>query len=71
MASTGLRAFLRFLTGLYVCLNRGDVDPKAQQVLVYSTLLTVLFNLKWESLTRLSLFLVFIGRGQQKQPDVL
>ncbi|KAL0909547.1 hypothetical protein M5K25_020425 [Dendrobium thyrsiflorum] len=27
----GLRAFLRFMTGLYVCLNRGDVDPKAQQ----------------------------------------
>ena len=30
----GLRALLRFMTGLYVCLNRGDVDPKAQQVFV-------------------------------------
>jgi hypothetical protein len=29
---TGLRAFLRFMTGVSVCLNRGDVDPKAQQV---------------------------------------
>ena len=38
MASTGLRAFLRFLTGLYVCLNRGDVDMKAQKVIIYSTL---------------------------------
>ncbi|KAJ0974794.1 hypothetical protein J5N97_016759 [Dioscorea zingiberensis] len=28
---TGLRALLRFFTGLYVCLNRGDVDPKARQ----------------------------------------
>ncbi|GAB2284648.1 hypothetical protein Dimus_019100 [Dionaea muscipula] len=27
----GLRALLRFLTGLYVCLNRGDVDPKSRQ----------------------------------------
>lgn len=34
----GLRALLRFLTGLYVCLNRGDVDPKAQQVFVAFTL---------------------------------
>ncbi|KAL9236361.1 hypothetical protein vseg_011041 [Gypsophila vaccaria] len=31
LSEPGLRAFLRFLTGLYVCLNRGDVDPKAQQ----------------------------------------
>jgi hypothetical protein len=29
---TGLRAFLRFMTGVSVCLNRGDIDPKAQQV---------------------------------------
>lgn len=28
----GLRAFLRFMTGVSVCLNRGDVDPKTQQV---------------------------------------
>uniref|UniRef100_M4F3V3 Uncharacterized protein n=1 Tax=Brassica campestris TaxID=3711 RepID=M4F3V3_BRACM len=27
----GLRALLRFLTGMYLCLNRGDVDPKSQQ----------------------------------------
>ncbi|GFP89982.1 hypothetical protein PHJA_001142000 [Phtheirospermum japonicum] len=26
-----LRALLRFFTGLYVCLNRGDVNPSAQQ----------------------------------------
>ncbi|GMJ15938.1 hypothetical protein like AT3G20720 [Hibiscus trionum] len=31
LSEPGLRAFLRFLTGLYVCLNRGDVDLKAQQ----------------------------------------
>lgn len=31
LSEPGLRALLRFLTGLYVCLNRGDVDSKAQQ----------------------------------------
>ncbi|GLT83490.1 hypothetical protein SLE2022_017770 [Rubroshorea leprosula] len=31
LSEPGLRALLRFFTGLYVCLNRGDVDPKAQQ----------------------------------------
>ncbi|CAK9321873.1 unnamed protein product [Citrullus colocynthis] len=31
LSEPGFRAFLRFLTGLYVCLNRGDVDPKTQQ----------------------------------------
>ncbi|XP_062077816.1 uncharacterized protein LOC133782510 [Humulus lupulus] len=31
ISEPGLRALLRFMTGLYVCLNRGDVDPKAQQ----------------------------------------
>ncbi|OAY74949.1 UHRF1-binding protein 1 [Ananas comosus] len=31
LSEPGLRAFLRFMTGLYVCLNRGDVDPKSQQ----------------------------------------
>ncbi|XP_073008978.1 uncharacterized protein [Typha latifolia] len=31
LSEPGLRAFLRFLTGLYVCLNRGDMGPKAQQ----------------------------------------
>lgn len=31
LSEPGLRALLRFLTGLYVCLNRGDVDPKLQQ----------------------------------------
>ncbi|XP_011620325.1 uncharacterized protein LOC18425873 [Amborella trichopoda] len=31
LSEPGLRALLRFMTGLYVCLNRGDVDPKAQQ----------------------------------------
>ncbi|KAG0482770.1 hypothetical protein HPP92_010854 [Vanilla planifolia] len=31
LSEPGLRAFLRFMTGLYVCLNRGDVDRKAQQ----------------------------------------
>lgn len=31
LSEPGLRALLRFLTGLYVCLNRGDVDPRAQQ----------------------------------------
>ncbi|XP_050216708.1 uncharacterized protein LOC126667701 [Mercurialis annua] len=31
LSEPGLRALLRFLTGLYVCLNRGDVGLKAQQ----------------------------------------
>ncbi|KAK8706084.1 hypothetical protein V6N13_049661 [Hibiscus sabdariffa] len=31
LSEPGLRALLCFLTGLYVCLNRGDVDLKAQQ----------------------------------------
>ncbi|KAJ0974793.1 hypothetical protein J5N97_016758 [Dioscorea zingiberensis] len=31
LSEPGLRALLRFFTGLYVCLNRGDVDPKARQ----------------------------------------
>ncbi|KAJ4832444.1 hypothetical protein Tsubulata_017107 [Turnera subulata] len=31
LSEPGLRAFLRFLTGLYVCLNRGDVDLQAQE----------------------------------------
>ncbi|CAK9150289.1 unnamed protein product [Ilex paraguariensis] len=31
LSEPGLRALLRFLTGLYVCLNRGDVNPNAQQ----------------------------------------
>ena len=28
----GLRALLRFMTGIYVCMNRGDVDVRATQV---------------------------------------
>ncbi|TYH74762.1 hypothetical protein ES332_D05G424800v1 [Gossypium tomentosum] len=31
LSEPGLRALLRFLTGLCVCLNRGDVDLKVQQ----------------------------------------
>ncbi|CAL0322721.1 unnamed protein product [Lupinus luteus] len=31
LSEPGLRALLRFMTGLYVCLNRGGVDFKAQQ----------------------------------------
>ncbi|KAL6543199.1 hypothetical protein OROHE_010719 [Orobanche hederae] len=31
LSEPGLRALLRFFTGLYVCLNRGDVNPSAQQ----------------------------------------
>ncbi|KAJ6805270.1 uncharacterized protein M6B38_250000 [Iris pallida] len=31
LSEPGLRALLRFMTGFFVCLNRGDVDPKAQQ----------------------------------------
>ncbi|CAA0840368.1 Unknown protein [Striga hermonthica] len=30
LSEPGLRALLRFFTGLYVCLNRGDVHPSAQ-----------------------------------------
>lgn len=32
LSEPGLRALLRFLTGLYVCLNRGDVNPNVQQL---------------------------------------
>ncbi|KAK9151914.1 hypothetical protein Syun_010223 [Stephania yunnanensis] len=31
LSEPGLRALLRFMTGLYVCLNRGDVDARASQ----------------------------------------
>ncbi|XP_027339753.1 uncharacterized protein LOC113853541 isoform X2 [Abrus precatorius] len=31
LSEPGLRALLRFMTGVYVCLNRGDVDFKGQQ----------------------------------------
>ncbi|AQK39415.1 Magnesium/proton exchanger [Zea mays] len=31
LSEPGLRAFLPFMTGVSVCLNRGDIDPKAQQ----------------------------------------
>ncbi|XP_013456723.2 uncharacterized protein [Medicago truncatula] len=31
LSEPGLRALLRFMTGIYVCLNRGNVDFKAQQ----------------------------------------
>ncbi|KAF3453529.1 hypothetical protein FNV43_RR03969 [Rhamnella rubrinervis] len=31
LSEPGLRALLRFLTGVSVCLNRGNVDPKAQK----------------------------------------
>uniref|UniRef100_A0A1J3FWM1 UHRF1-binding protein 1-like n=1 Tax=Noccaea caerulescens TaxID=107243 RepID=A0A1J3FWM1_NOCCA len=31
LSEPGLRALLRFLTGMYLCLNRGDVDPRSQQ----------------------------------------
>nr|GMC76574.1 UHRF1-binding protein 1-like [Ipomoea batatas] len=31
LSQARLRALLRFMTGLYVCLNRGDVNPNAQQ----------------------------------------
>ncbi|XP_071692134.1 uncharacterized protein [Rutidosis leptorrhynchoides] len=33
LSEPGLRALLRFLTGLYVCLNREDVNPNDQQQL--------------------------------------
>lgn len=31
LSEPGLRAFLRFMTGVSACLNRGDLDPKSQQ----------------------------------------
>ncbi|KAK9132565.1 hypothetical protein Scep_012093 [Stephania cephalantha] len=31
LSEPGLRALLRFMTGFYVFLNRGDVDPRASQ----------------------------------------
>lgn len=70
MTLTGLRAFLRFLTGLYVCLNRGDVDLKSQQVIIYSALSNVLLNMI-RGISHISLILVFTGSVQQKQRGVL
>lgn len=32
--TTGLRALLRFMTGFYVCLNRGDIGKKEPKVLL-------------------------------------
>jgi hypothetical protein len=32
MSEPGLRALLRFMTGVFVCMNRGDVDMKSTQV---------------------------------------
>eukprot|EP00252_Welwitschia_mirabilis_P020494 TRINITY_DN5043_c0_g1_i2.p1 TRINITY_DN5043_c0_g1~~TRINITY_DN5043_c0_g1_i2.p1 ORF type:complete len:1276 (-),score=282.24 TRINITY_DN5043_c0_g1_i2:26-3853(-) len=32
LSEPGLRALLRFLTGVYVCMNRGDLGPKTQQM---------------------------------------
>eukprot|EP01018_Ginkgo_biloba_P011380 Gb_29280 [translate_table: standard] len=31
LSEPGLRALLRFMTGLYVCMNRGDVGPRTRQ----------------------------------------
>ncbi|XP_071697173.1 uncharacterized protein [Rutidosis leptorrhynchoides] len=31
LSEPGLRALLRFFTGFYICLNRGDVNPNAQE----------------------------------------
>ncbi|MCO5611961.1 hypothetical protein L7F22_066221 [Adiantum nelumboides] len=31
LSEPGLRALLRFMTGMYVCMNRGDVGPKSTQ----------------------------------------
>lgn len=31
LSEPGLRALLRFMTGLYVCINRGDVKPNQQR----------------------------------------
>ncbi|KAF7833878.1 amino-terminal region of chorein, A TM vesicle-mediated sorter [Senna tora] len=31
LSEPGLRALLRFMTGLYVCLNRGDIDVNTQK----------------------------------------
>jgi hypothetical protein len=31
MSEPGLRALLRFMTGVFVCMNRGDVDMKSTQ----------------------------------------
>ncbi|KAJ8532603.1 hypothetical protein K7X08_012526 [Anisodus acutangulus] len=30
LSEPGLRALLRFMTGLYVCINRGDINPNQQ-----------------------------------------
>ncbi|KAI5064107.1 hypothetical protein GOP47_0020777 [Adiantum capillus-veneris] len=31
LSEPGLRALLRFMTGMYVCMNRGDVGPRSMQ----------------------------------------
>lgn len=45
LSEPGLRALLRFMTGLYVCINRGDVKPNQQKQLggLWSPLLWITF----------------------------
>lgn len=68
----GLRALLRFLTGVYVCLNKGVVDPKAQKVFssIYFIHKTLLCRGPIVDILNLSLSLNFC-RGLLKQQDVL
>ncbi|KAG8365037.1 hypothetical protein BUALT_Bualt18G0061300 [Buddleja alternifolia] len=44
---SGLRALLRFFTGLYVCLNRGDVNPSAKQILTTLSSLAAVYRSSW------------------------
>ncbi|KAG8043594.1 hypothetical protein GUJ93_ZPchr0458g22720 [Zizania palustris] len=49
LSEPGLRAFLRFMTGVSVCLNRGDVDPKAQLVCLFISAFLSLNGMQYRS----------------------
>ncbi|KAM7495534.1 hypothetical protein LguiB_030143 [Lonicera macranthoides] len=72
-----LRALLRFFTGLYVCLNRGDVNPNAQPVyaavFIYSFSEILLQHYCCKQLPTEFSFYFSLNPGSflQKQQDVL
>lgn len=62
------------MTGLYVCLNRGDVDPKSQQVYCFHStfFFSVLVIVQKKNINELNILLYgILGSGVQRQLDVL
>ncbi|KAK9155872.1 hypothetical protein Sjap_003352 [Stephania japonica] len=62
LSEPGLRALLRFMTGFYVCLNRGDVDQRASQASVSDGENT-------KNLSRITLGGLFLRQGNGKRVD--